>query len=447
MSIGDFCRNGLNEQEVPDSCSSVRSVDHKFRRDDLCPSPYTIPMSVWMLTAAMLLVPMDRAQSDHLRAYGLTYWVVQQGLPASWILNYRGGSFLLADLPTVRQKCTLMGVTCIPVSDAEVARIRAEIPRENMEELKLEKAPKVAVYVPPYAEPWDDAVTLALDYAGIPYDRIYDRDILEGALDRYDWLHLHHVDFSGQFGKFGQYAGQRWYQERKRMEEALARQYGFRRVADLKLAVAKRIKAFVRRGGFLFAMCSAPITLDVALAAEGVDIVDAFYDGTPVDPDYASRLDYSKTLAFTNFQVFPAPFLYEHTDVDVTQEAIRRGEKAHFLLRSFSAKVDQVPAILTQDHTRAIREFLGQDTGFRRSKLKPGVVILADVPGTDEVKYLYGAYGEGFFSFLGGHDPEDFQHLVGDPPTDLSRHVHSPGYRLILNNILFPSARRKPLKT
>jgi hypothetical protein len=218
-------------------------------------------------------------------------------------------------------------------------------------------------------------------------------------------------------------------------------------VADLKLAVAKRIKAFVRRGGFLFAMCSAPITLDVALAAEGVDIVDAFYDGTPVDPDYQERLDFSHTLAFQNFTVYPAPFLYEHTDVDVTQEAIRRGENAHFLLRSFSAKVDQVPAILTQDHTRAIKEFLGQDTGFRRSKLKPGVVILADIPGTDEVKYLYGTYGEGFFSFLGGHDPEDFQHLVGDPPTDLSRHVHSPGYRLILNNILFPSARRKPLKT
>ncbi len=404
-------------------------------------------MNVWMLTAAMLLVPMDQAQSDHLRAYGVTYWAVQHGIRASWILNYRGGSFLLADLPEVRRRCALLGVTCVPLSDGDLAQIRAMIPSQNMEELRLEKAPRVAVYVPPYAEPWDDAVTLALDYARIPYDRIYDRDILEGALDRYDWLHLHHVDFSGQFGKFGQYAGQRWYQERKRMEEALARQYGFRRVADLKLAVARRIKAFVRRGGFLFAMCSAPITLDVALAAEGVDIVDAFYDGTPVDPDYASRLDYSKTLAFTNFQVFPAPFLYEHTDIDVTQQALRRGERAHFLLREFSAKVDQVPAILTQDHTRAIREFLGQDTGFRRDRIKRGVVVLADVPGTEEVKYIYGTYGEGFFSYLGGHDPEDYQHLVGDPPTDLSRHPHSPGYRLILNNILFPSARRKPLKT
>ncbi len=399
------------------------------------------------LFLAWILIPMDEAQTDHLRAYGVAYHAVSEGVEAYWLLNYRGGSFLLAERESVRRRCALKGVTCVQISDAERAQIEALIQQRNMDRVRLEKAPKVAVYVPPYFEPWDDAVTIALEYADIPYDRIYDEEILRGVLKQYDWLHLHHVDFTGQFGKFGMYAAEKWYQEHKQVDERLAAKLGFRRVADLKLAVAKKIKAFVRKGGFLFAMCSAPATLDIALAAEGVDIVDAFYDGTPVDPDYQKKLDYSKTLAFTNFQIFPQPFLYEHSDIDVTRAAAQRGPDTYFTLHEFSAKLDQVPTILTQNHTRAVKEFLGQDTGFRRDRLKKGVVILGEVVGTEEVKYIYGSFGEGFFSFLGGHDPEDYQHFVGDPPTDLSRHPHSPGYRLILNNILFPAAQRKDLKT
>lgn len=402
-------------------------------------------MTLFLL--AWLLIPMDEAQTDHLRAYGVAYHAVAEGVEAFWLLNYRGGSFLIGDAGSVRKRCALMGVTCERISDAERLQIEALIEQHNMARVKLEKAPRVAVYVPPYFEPWDDAVTLALEYADIPYDRIYDEEILNGALKDYDWLHLHHVDFTGQFGKFGMYAAEPWYQEHKKIDETLAAKLGFKRVADMKGAVARKIKEFVHRGGFLFAMCSAPVTLDIALAAEGVDIVDAFYDGTPVDPDYPQKLDYSKTLAFTDFQVFPQPFLYEHSDIDVTQQAALRGPGTYFILHEFSAKLDQVPTILTQNHTRAVKEFLGQDTGFRRDRLKKGVVILGEVEGTEEVKYIYGSFGEGFFSYLGGHDPEDYQHFVGDPPTDLSRHPHSPGYRLILNNILFPAAQRKDLKT
>jgi len=394
-----------------------------------------------------ILVPMDQAQANHLRAYGIAYHAVAEGGEAYWLLNYRGGSFLLADHESLRRRCALMGVTCEEISDAERLQIEALIQQHNMDKVRLEKAPRVAVYVPPYFEPWDDAVTLALEYADIPYDRIYDEEILRGALKQYDWLHLHHVDFTGQFGKFGMYATEKWYQEQKQAEERLAAKLGFQRVADMKRAVAEKIRDFVWKGGFLFAMCSAPVTLDIALAAAGVDIVDAFYDGTPVDPNYQEKLDYGKTLAFTDFQVFPQPFLYEHSDIDVTQMAAQRGPDTYFTLHEFSAKLDQVPAILTQNHTRVVKEFLGQDTGFRRDRLKKGVVILGEVAGTEEVKYIYGSFGEGFFSFLGGHDPEDYQHFVGDPPTDLSRHPHSPGYRLILNNVLFPAAQRRDLKT
>lgn len=403
-------------------------------------------MIAWILLA-WILIPMDEAQTDHLRAYGVIYHAVAEGYESFWLLNYRGGSFLTVSTPATQKRCRLMGVTCEEISSAEVSAIEDLIEQRNMAKVRLEKAPRVAVYVPPYFEPWDDAVTLALEYAKIPYDRVYDEEILRGDLKQYDWLHLHHVDFTGQFGKFGTYANEKWYQEHKQVDEALASKLGFRRVADMKGAVARKIKAFVKEGGFLFAMCSAPVTLDIALAAEGVDIVDAFYDGTPVDPDATSRLDYSKTMAFTNFTIFPQPFLYEHSDVDVTRQAAQRGPNVYFTLHDFSAKLDQVPSILTQNHTRAVREFLGQDTGFRRDRIKKGVVILADVQGTEEVKYIYGSYGEGFFSYLGGHDPEDYQHLIGDPPADLSQYPHSPGYRLILNNILFPAAQRQDLKT
>jgi len=395
-----------------------------------------------------LLIPMDHTQTDHLKAYGIAYKVLERGIDVEWLLNYRGGSFMMDDYPEIEQLCELKGVRFERVSPAQQAQIYAEIEENNMNNVLLEKAPKVAVYIPPYAEPWDDAVALALEYAEIPYDRIYDEDILKGKLSEYDWLHLHHEDFTGQYGKFyAAYHNADWYKQQVAVNEELARKLGFKKVTQLKLAVAKRIKEFVRRGGFLFAMCSAPATLDIALAAEGIDIAGTVYDGDPYDPDANSKLDYSRTLAFTDFKLKLNPFEYEHSDIDVTREAYLRGPNTYFTLFDFSAKFDPVPTILTQNHTSVIKEFLGQDTGFRRSRIKKNVIIMAEVKGTDEVKYLYGNYGKGFFSFLGGHDPEDYQHFVGDPPTDLRLHKNSPGYRLILDNVLFPAAKKQKLKT
>ncbi|RKY94567.1 MAG: asparagine synthetase B [Candidatus Hydrothermota bacterium] len=395
-----------------------------------------------------LLIPMDHTQTDHLKAYGIAYKVLERGIDVEWLLNYRGGSFMMDDYPEIEQLCELKGVRFERVSPAQQAQIYAEIEENNMNNVLLEKAPKVAVYIPPYAEPWDDAVALALEYAEIPYDRIYDEDILKGKLSEYDWLHLHHEDFTGQYGKFyAAYHNADWYKRQVAVNEEIARKLGFKKVTQLKLAVAKRIKEFVRRGGFLFAMCSAPATLDIALAAEGIDIAGTVYDGDPYDPDANSKLDYSRTLAFTDFKLKLNPFEYEHSDIDVTRDAYLRGPNTYFTLFDFSAKFDPVPTILTQNHTSVIKEFLGQDTGFRRSKIKKNVIIMAEVKGTDEVKYLYGNYGKGFFSFLGGHDPEDYQHFVGDPPTDLRLHKNSPGYRLILDNVLFPAAKKQKLKT
>ncbi len=395
-----------------------------------------------------ILIPMDFSQTDHLKAYGIAYKVLERGIDVEWLLNYRGGSFMMDDYPEIEQLCQLKGVRYEIVTPTQQAQIYAEIEENNMNNVLLEKAPKVAVYIPPYAEPWDDAVALALEYAEIPYDRIYDEDILKGKLFEYDWLHLHHEDFTGQYGKFyAAYHNADWYKKQVEVNEAIARKLGFKKVSQLKLAVAKQIKEFVRRGGFLFAMCSAPATLDIALAAEGIDIVGSVYDGDPYDPDANSKLDYSKTLAFTDFKLILNPYQYEHSDIDVTREAAMRGPNTYFTLFEFSAKFDPVPTILTQNHTSVIKEFLGQDTGFRRSKIKKNVVIMAEVKGTDEVKYIYGNYGKGFFSFLGGHDPEDYQHFVGDPPTDLRLHKNSPGYRLILNNVLFPAAKKRKLKT
>ena len=395
-----------------------------------------------------LLIPMDHTQTDHLKAYGIAYKVLERGIDVEWLLNYRGGSFMMDDYPEIEQLCELKGVRFERVSPAQQAQIYAEIEENNMNNVLLEKAPKVAVYIPPYAEPWDDAVALALEYAEIPYDRIYDEDILKGKLSEYDWLHLHHEDFTGQYGKFyAAYHNADWYKQQVAVNEELARKLGFKKVTQLKLAVAKRIKEFVRRGGFLFAMCSAPATLDIALAAEGIDIAGTVYDGDPYDPDANSKLDYSRTLAFTDFKLKLNPFEYEHSDIDVTRDAYLRGPNTYFTLFDFSAKFDPVPTILTQNHTSVIKEFLGQDTGFRRNRIKKNVIIMAEVKGTDEVKYLYGNYGKGFFSFLGGHDPEDYQHFVGDPPTDLRLHKNSPGYRLILDNVLFPAAKKQKLKT
>ena len=394
------------------------------------------------------LVPMDEHQTDHLRAYGLAYWVLTRGQKAEWLLNYRGGSFLLKDDAATEREANLRGVTIQPMGGADEAAMRAEIADNNMESVILEKSPKVAVYIPPNTPPWDDAVTLALEYAQIPYARVWDEGVLRGELQQYDWLHLHHEDFTGQHGKFyAAYHSFPWYKEEEAVQQAMAIKLGFAKVTQLKAAVAGAIKEYIGRGGFMFGMCSATDTYDIALAAAGTDIVDVYYDGDPADPGANRKLDYSRTLAFKSFRLEMDPLLYRFSDIDVTQEASIRGPGAYFTLFDFSAKNDPVPTMLLQNHVNAVPEFLGQSTGFHKRFIRSGVLALAEVEGTDEVKYLHGQFGRGTFTFLGGHDPEDYQHMVGDPPTDLSRYRHSPGYRLILNNVLFPAAEKKKQRT
>jgi hypothetical protein len=400
------------------------------------------------LAHAKLLVPMDDAQANHLKAYGLTFWVLQRGQKCEWLLNYRGGSFLLPEDAAIEREANIRGVTSKPVSGAEEAQIRATIADENMESVVLEKAPKIAVYIPANTPPWDDAVTLALQYADIPYAKVWDEEVLRGDLKNYDWLHLHHEDFTGQHGKFwAQYHQFPWYQEEERVQKAMATKLGFAKVSQLKAAVAVTIKDYIGRGGFMFGMCSATDTYDIALAAQGIDICDVIYDGDPPDYTAQGKLDFSRTLAFKNFRLEMDPILYKFSDIDVTQEAAQRGPNQLFTLFDFSAKNDPVPCMLVQDHVNGVPEFLGQSTGFRRSKLKSGVTVLAEVEGTDEVKYIHGQFGQGTFTFLGGHDPEDYQHMVGDPETKLDQFPHSPGYRLILNNVLFPAAEKKKQRT
>ncbi len=397
---------------------------------------------------ARLLVPMDDTQANHLKAYGLTFWVLEQGGKAEWLLNYRGGSFLLPETDATLREANIRGVSIAPVSGSEEAAIRAEIAGSNMEVVALEKAPKIAVYIPANTPPWDDAVTLALDYANITYARVWDEEVMRGDLAKYDWLHLHHEDFTGQHGKFwAAYRTFPWYIEEEAVQKAMAAKLGFAKVSQLKGAVATTIRDFVGRGGFMFGMCSATDTYDIALAAAGVDIADVVYDGDPPDPAAQRKLDFSRTLAFRDFHLEMDPIAYRFSDIDCTQEANQRGPNTVFTLFDFSAKNDPVPTMLTQDHVNAVPEFLGQTTGFHRSTLKPGVTVLAEVEGADEVKYIHGQFGRGTFTFLGGHDPEDFQHMVGDPATKLDEFPHSPGYRLILNNVLFPAAEKKKQKT
>jgi hypothetical protein len=398
---------------------------------------------------ARLLVPMDGAQADHLRAYGLTFWVLSRGMHGEWLLNYRGGSFLLPDAGAIRDEALVRGVTLEAVDEAEVARIQAEIADNNMESIKLETAPRVAVYVPPNAPPWDDAVQLALEYAQIPYTKLWDAEVLDGRMADYDWLHLHHEDFTGQYGKFyAAFASADWYRRQVEENEAMALRYGFAKVSELKKAVARSLRQYVAQGGFLFAMCSGTDTFDIALAASGVDIVSKEYDGDGADPRAQSRLDFSQTLAFQNFELEMNPLVYEYSNIDTTNKAAMRGQQGDtFTLFEFSAKQDPVPTMLVQDHVATINGFLGQTTGFAKSLLRPGVTVLAETPGFDDVKYLHGHFGKGTFTFYGGHDPEDYQHAVGDPPTDLSLHKNSAGYRLILNNVLFPAAEKKEKKT
>ncbi|MGQ9732319.1 MAG: asparagine synthetase B [Candidatus Zipacnadales bacterium] len=409
-----------------------------------------IPFSPSCITQ-YLLVPMDEAQTDHLRAYGLTYWCLEDesGGRSEWLLNYRYGSFLLPDTAGVRARAAQLGVTVEPVSEADYKAILATIAEENMERIVLEKGPKIAVYIPPAAEPWDDAVTLALEYAEIPYDKLYDADILEGKLADYDWLHTHHEDFSGQFGKFwANFRQESWYQQQVNVAREDARRLGFRTVQQLKAAVAASIAQWVANGGFLFAMCSACDSLDVALAATDVDIIPPEIDGTPVDPAAQERLNYEVTFCFRDFQLVTDAAEVEIADIDITppEAGFVSGGKT-FELFEFSAKQDPVVTMLTQCHTTQIPDFLGLTTSFNRARLKDNVVIMGERPGTAMVKYIHVDYGEGTATYLGGHDPEDYAHVVGEEPTDLSLHKHSPGYRLILNNILFPAAKPRERKT
>jgi len=401
--------------------------------------------------AQNILIPMDLTQTDHLKAYGVAWWVLKRGVNVEWLLNYRGGSFMtVSDEGTMRQ-CRIRGVRYEVLDGSEVAAMHSQIETNNMEIVVLEKAPTIAVYTPPNMQPWDDAVTLALTYAEIPYKTVWDEEVLRGELERYDWLHLHHEDFTGQYGKFyASYSNAAWYIEQQRLYEAEAKRLGYQKVSKLKLAVAQAVKEYVLRGGFLFAMCSATDSFDIALAAEGTDICENVFDGDPVDPDYAGTLDYGRCFAFENFRLFTDPSIYEFSDIDTTPLnpiGVVMGRDDYFTLFEFSAKYDPVPTMLTQNHVSVIHNFMGQTTGFHKHTIKKSIVVMAENKGKDEVKYIHGNAGKGTFTFLGGHDPEDYQHLVGDPPTDLTLYKNSPGYRLILNNILFPAAEKKKQKT
>jgi hypothetical protein len=405
------------------------------------------------LGQAKLLIPMDLKQTDHLKAYGVAFWVLQHNGNVDWLLNYRGGSFMLEFSDVAARECRIRGVAFEQASASEASSVYAEVQREdnNMDIVRLEKVPKIAVYVPPTFKPWDDAVTIALEYAEIPYTKVWDEEVLSGKLAEYDWLHLHHEDFTGQYGKFfANYRYAQWYIDQQISYEKEAKRLGFRKVSDEKKAVARSIKEFVGNGGFMFAMCSATDSYDIALAAEKVDICDVMFDGDPPDPDAQRKLDFSKTLVFENFKLDMNPLRYEYSDIDIPPSdppPIRDPNTDYFTLFEFSAKYDPVPTMLTQDHVSIIKGFMGQTTAFRKSLIKRTITVLAQREGTEEVRYLHGNFGRGTFTWYGGHDPEDYQHAVGDPPTDLALHKNSPGYRLILNNVLFPAAKKKQQKT
>lgn len=398
-----------------------------------------------------LLIPMDLKQTDHLKAYGVAYWTLQKGINVEWLLNYRGGSFLTDYNAAIERELRVRGVSYENISGTQAAQIYATIEENNMEVVLLEKAPEIAIYQSPRETKWDDAVALALDYAEVPYTKLWDKEVLRGELEKYDWLHLHHEDFTGQYGKFYRnYRNAPWYIEMVQINEAMAKEMGFKKVSQLKLAVAKMIHEYVLRGGFLFAMCSGTDTYDIALAAEGTDICDAVFDGDPIDPNCQQKLDFNKCYAFENFKIITDPMIYEFSDIDIPPSdnpILRRPESDYFTLFDFSAKWDPVPTMLTQNHVSVIKGFMGQTTGFKKSLIKKSVVIMAESEGTEQVKYIHGNIGRGTFTFYGGHDPEDYQHFVGDPETQLSLHKNSPGYRLILNNILFPAAKKKERKT
>ncbi len=401
--------------------------------------------------SSSLLIPMDaEGQSNHLKAYGITYYALQNNLKVQWLLNYRGGSFLISDNEQLRKECQIRGVSFEVLSDEKTTTILEEIssPSKNMEAVILEKAPKIAVYAPQGNKPWDDAVTMVLSYAEIPYETIYDEEVLSDALLLYDWLHLHHEDFTGQYGKFYRnYRTTPWYIEEKKEAEALANKLGYSKVSEEKLAVALKIRDYVVGGGFMFAMCSATDSFDIALAAEGVDIAEPMFDGDASDPGYQSKIDYNKTFAFTNFLLERDPMEYEFSSIDMTEKRKIAPESDYFTLMDFSAKWDPVPTMLNQNHTALVKGFMGQTTAFDASTLKSTVLVLGENKLNGEARYIHGIKGKGFFTFYGGHDPEDYQHRVGDPKTELELHPNSPGYRLILNNVLFPAAKKNKHKT
>lgn len=400
--------------------------------------------------ASYLLIPMDETQQNHLKAYGITYWVLNNGVQADWMLNYRGGSFCFKHLASLEKECLIRGVSYEVIADGQYNQIINQIanPEVNMDLVKLEKAPKVAVYSPKSSAPWDDAVTLVMTYAEIPYDVIYDDEILQGKLSKYDWLHLHHEDFTGQYGKFyGQYASAAWYQEQVNELEGIAARNGFKKVSQLKLAVSQKIRDYVTGGGFMFAMCSATDSYDITLAAEGVDICEHMFDGDPADPNAQSKLDFEKCFAFKDFHLRTNPFEYEYSDIDANYGRNVPKELDYFTLFDFSAKWDPVPAMLTQCHTKTIKGFMGQTTAFNKNFVKASTLVMGENKSGNEARYIHGEHGFGTWTWYGGHDPEDYQHFVGDPPTDLNLHPNSPGYRLILNNVLFPAAKKKKQKT
>lgn len=409
-----------------------------------------IILSNTLFAQTKLLIFMDLEQTDHLKAYGVAFNALLEGKTGDWLLNYRGGSFMFDYSDQLALKCRLKGVSFQPVSNEEAVQIYSLVQSDdqNMEVVRLEKAPKIAVYVPPGFQPWDDAVMLALDYAEVKYDKIWIEEILRGDLEKYDWLHLHHEDFTGQYGKFyASFSGAPWYIEQQMLYENEAKKLGFKKVSEMEKAVVIAIKNFVAQGGFLFAMCSATDSFDIALAAVNVDIVDRMYDGDPADHDAQKKMDYSQTFVFQDFKLEMNPLVYEYSDIDVQLLEIGDQRNDFFTLFDFSAKYDPVPTMLIQNHVNIIPGFMGQTTTFHKKLIKNSVYVLAERTGTDQVRYIHGNFGRGTFTFYGGHDPEDYQHAVGDLPTDLSLHKNSPGYRLILNNILFPAAKKKEQKT
>ena len=398
-----------------------------------------------------IMIPMDQAQNDHLKAYGIAYYSLTSSINVEWLLNYRGGAFLFDENQLITSECKIRGVSFEKINASDLLGLYSTIDQNNMDIVLLEKNPKIAIYTPPNKQPWDDAVTLALTYAEVDYETLWDEEVHLGKLEKYDWLHLHHEDFTGQYGKFYRsHRNSQWYKDQKVQFEDVAKKLSYESVHQQKKGVARIIKDYVGNGGFLFAMCSATDSYDIALAMKNTDGAYSVFDGTPIDPNIQSKLDYNQCFAFTDFKLLSDPMIYEFSDIDLpsSNNPITRGAEAdYFSLFEFSAKYDPVPTMLTQNHVSIVKGFMGQTTGFDKDKVKNHIVIMGEDPSTNQVKYLHGNFGKGTFTFYGGHDPEDYQHFVGDPPTDLSLHRNSPGYRLILNNILFPAARKKERKT